>query len=52
MQITVAELAVVRAVAPAEASSLDCYLKFIGARVRDGSCFLSGESASCLGRSV
>jgi hypothetical protein len=51
MQITVAELAVVGAIAPTETSSLDCYLKFVWARVRDGSRFLSGQSASCLGRS-
>jgi hypothetical protein len=40
MQIAVTELAVVGAVAPAEASSLDCYLEFVGPRVRDGTSFL------------
>jgi hypothetical protein len=40
VQITIAELAVVGAIAPAEPSSLDGYLKFVGLRVRDGTSFL------------
>jgi hypothetical protein len=48
MQITVGKLAVVGAIAPAETSSLDGYLKFVGSRARDGSGLLSGQLASCL----
>jgi hypothetical protein len=45
MQIAVAELAVVRAIAPAKTSSLDCYLKFVGSRVRDGTGLLFDQLA-------
>lgn len=40
MKIAVAKLAVVRAVAAAEARGLDSDLEFTGGRVRDGACFL------------
>jgi hypothetical protein len=46
MQVPIAELAVVGAIATAETGSLDSYLEFVGARVCDGTGFLSDKSAS------
>jgi hypothetical protein len=42
LQVTIAELVVVRAVAPAKSGGLDSDLEFIGGRVRDDSSFLFG----------
>lgn len=52
LQITVAELAVVGAVATAKARSLDGYLKLVGRRVCYSTGFLFDVLAPCLRRST